>query len=142
MRVKVPLRQALNDPRLLGNCLVGPTWRVWRILLIAAAGEELTEEERVEFKRLTKRDCEPRQLVRLFAAIIGRRGGKSFAMAVFLCWVATLCYHSLAPGEVGVALCVSRDQRVAKIILGYVAGILSASPVLAGLTANRTADTI
>jgi hypothetical protein len=65
-------------------------------------------------------------------------------MAVFLCWIAALCDHrgSLAPGEIGVALCISRDQRVAKIILGYVEGILQASEQMRQLIVGRTQDAI
>ena len=36
------------------------------IVLIAAAGEQLTEKERVEFKRLTGREREPGKLVKEF----------------------------------------------------------------------------
>jgi hypothetical protein len=77
-------------------------------------------------------------------AIVGRRGGKSRAMAVLLCWIAGLCDHRgiLAPGETGVALCISRDQRVARAILDYVEGTLQASPCLRSLIRNRTQDTI
>jgi hypothetical protein len=140
----VSMREALADPALLGDAMKGDSRFGWRVLLIAAAGEMLTERERVEFKRLTGRDCEPGKLVREFAAIVGRRSGKSFALACFLVWIAALCDHSdaLVPGEPGVALCVSRDQRVAKIILNYVEGILTASPLLKRQLINRTADTI
>jgi hypothetical protein len=124
--------------------LQGASWRGWRILLIAAAGEELTGDERIEFKRLTARDREPGKLVKELVAIFGRRAGKSLAMPVFDCWVAALCDHRdvLAPGEVGLALLISRDQRIAKIILNYIDGILRGSEVLASMIANRTADTI
>jgi hypothetical protein len=48
----------------------------------------------------------------------------------------------LAPGETGVALCISRDQRVARAILNYVEGTLEASPYLRSLIKNRTQVTI
>jgi hypothetical protein len=54
----------------------------WRVLLIAAAGEELTDDERVEFKRLTGRAGEPRKMVRELVAIFGRRVGKTGAPSV------------------------------------------------------------
>ena len=65
-------------------------------------------------------------------------------MATLLCWLAGLCNHRgvLAPGEIGVALCISRDQRIARIILDYVAGIFEDSPVLRGMIKNRTQDTL
>jgi len=76
--------------------------------------------------------------------IFGRRAGKTLALAVFDCWIAALCDHRdvLAPGEIGVSLLISRDQRAAKIALDYIDGILRDSVVLRGLITNRTADTI
>lgn len=45
MRPKVPLRQALADPALLGTVLPGETWAAWRTLLIAAMDEPLTDND-------------------------------------------------------------------------------------------------
>ena len=74
---RVPLREALSDPNLLGTAIAGDSWRSWRTLLIAAMGEELSEDEREIFTKLTGREREPLQRVDQFAAVIGRRGGKS-----------------------------------------------------------------
>src|SRR6516165_2897665 len=107
-------------------------------------GEVLTNSERAIFHKLTGRACEPQMPVHELVAIVGRRGGKSRAMATLLCWLAALCDHRamLASGEVGTALLISRDQRIARIILGYCEGILEASPYLRGLVKNRTQDSI
>jgi hypothetical protein len=115
---RVPLREALSDPNLLGAAIAGDSWRSWRTLLIAAMGEELREDEREIFSKLTGRDREPLQRVDQFAAVIGRRGGKSRAMATLACYLAGLCEHTdaLVPGERGVLLCVALDQRVANIL--------------------------
>ena len=144
MKPKVSLRRALADRKLLGNALAGPSWQAWRILLIAAVGERLTDSERVIFKKLTGRAREPGKPVHELVAIVGRRGGKSRATAALLCWLASLCDHrgTLAPGERGIALCISRDQRAAKIIFDYAAGVFDDSPVLRGMVKNRTADSI
>ena len=48
-RCSVSLRKALSDPKLLGNALAGDSWLAWRVLLIAAAGESLTDAEREVF---------------------------------------------------------------------------------------------
>ena len=82
MKPRTTLRKALADPQLLGGALAGPSWQAWRVLLIAAMGEELDDEERVLFRELTGREREPGQRVNEFIAVIGRRGGKSRAMAV------------------------------------------------------------
>ena len=78
---RVALREALSDPNLLGTAIAGDSWRSWRALLIAAMGEELSEDEREIFTKLTGREREPLQRVDQFAAVIGRRGGKSKAIA-------------------------------------------------------------
>jgi hypothetical protein len=45
------LRRALSNPKLLGNAPAGDSWQVWRVVLIAAMGEALTDDERVVFQR-------------------------------------------------------------------------------------------
>ena len=141
---RVALREALSDPNLLGTAIAGDSWRSWRTLLIAAMGEELSEDEREIFTQLTGRAHEPLQRVDEFAAVIGRRGGKSRAMATLASYIAGLCDHgdALVPGERGVLLCVALDQRVAKIILDYAEASFERSPILKQLIASRTADAL
>src|SRR5215467_12582606 len=144
MRPQVTLRKALADPHLLGHTLSGDSWAPWRTLLIASMGEELTEVERVTFKAITGREREPPQRVHELAAVVGRRGGKSRAMATLATYIAALCDHSdaLVPGEHGVLLCVALDQRVAKIVLDYAEASFERSPILKQLIASRTADAL
>ena len=141
---RVALREALSDPNLLGTAIAGDSWRSWRALLIAAMGEELSEDEREIFTQLTGREREPLQRIDQFAAVIGRRGGKSKAIATLATYIAGLCDHrdALVPGERGVLLCVALDQRVAKIILDYAEACFERSPILKQLIANRTADAL
>ena len=85
---RVALREALSDPNLLGTAIAGDSWRSWRALLIAAMGEELNEDEREIFTKLTGREREPLQRIDQFAAVIGRRGGKSKAIATVATYIA------------------------------------------------------
>ena len=144
MRPRISMREFLSDQDLASPIMPGASFYGWRVLLIAAAGEELTGDEREEFKRLTGREREPGRMVRELICIFGRRAGKSLAIATFDVWLAALCDHrgTLAPGETGVALIISRDQRVAKVILNYIDGIMSQSEPLRSMIANRTADSI
>jgi hypothetical protein len=141
---RVALREALSDPNLLGTAIPGDSWQAWRTLLIAAMGEELREDEREIFSKLTGRVREPVQRVNEFVAVIGRRGGKSRAMAVLATYIAGLCDHTdaLAPGERGILLCVALDQKVAKIILDYAQACFEHSPILRQLINNRTSDAL
>jgi hypothetical protein len=63
---RISLRQALADPALLGGVLEGESWKPWRTLLLAAMGEELTEDERPVFKKFTGREREPGRRVEEF----------------------------------------------------------------------------
>ena len=140
----VSMRQALNDPALLGKALEGPSWRAWRVLLIAAMGEALTDEERLVFAKLTGRPREPLERVDELWGIVGRRGGKSRAVAVLVVYEAALVDHSavIAIGEKPTVLCMAPSQKQAGVVFGYVAGILELTPMLAGLIKSRTADSL
>ena len=110
MRPRTTLREALSDPALLGHVLKGDSWLPWRVLLIAAMGEALTDDERSIFTQLTGRAREPLQPVKELEAVVGRRGGKTSAMAAGATYIAACCDHSdaLARGETGVLLCVAQ----------------------------------
>jgi hypothetical protein len=140
----VTMRQALEDPSLLGNVLAGPSWRTWIVVLVAIMGEPLYAEERVIFERLTGRPHEPGQRVEEFWAVIGRRGGKSRAVAVLIIFFAILVDHSrvIVSGERPVVLCLAPTTRQAGIVLGYVAGILASVPLFAAMVVNRTSESI
>jgi hypothetical protein len=144
MRPTTTLRDALSDPALLGHVLRGPSWLPWRVLLIAAMGEPLTDEERPIFKQLTGRAREPLQCVNEFEAVVGRRGGKTTAMAALATYLSACCDHTdaLARGETGVLLCVAQDQRIAKKLLDFVEANLQDSEILRQLVKGRTLDTI
>ena len=65
-------------------------------------------------------------------------------MAMLATYIGALCDHkdALAPGETGVLLCIAQDQRVAKIILEYIAAAFEQSPILRQLVVRRSSDTI
>jgi hypothetical protein len=109
----VTMRQALSDPALLGTVLAGPSWRTWIVVLVALMGEPLYAEERVLFKEITGRDKEPGERVHEFWGIIGRRGGKSRAIAVLIVFIAILIDHSgvIVSGERPVVLCLAPTAR-------------------------------
>jgi hypothetical protein len=82
------------------------------------------------------------QQVEELVAVIGRRGGKSRAIATLGAYIASLCEHPLVGGETGIVLLIAPDQRQARIALDYCEAIFAASPVLNQLVAGRTADTL
>jgi hypothetical protein len=144
MKRLATMRQALADPNLLGNALVGDSWSNWRIFLIACNGEALTDTEREIFRKFTGREREPGQRVEEALFLIGRRGGKDRAASVWITYQACLVDWSavLAKGERGIALCLGPDQRQSKVTRDYVEGVLESSPLLSQLVVNKTADSI
>ena len=92
MKPLIPLRQALTDPAILGRALGGATWSNWRtLLLIAAMGEPLTADELAVFRKLTGRQTAPTERVEECWFCIGRRGGKSRAIAALSVYLGLLC---------------------------------------------------
>ena len=81
MKKLVTMREALRDRHLLGDALPGDSWSAWRVLLIAACGEALTDAERVTFKALTGREREPGAMIETLLVVARRRSGKTKAMA-------------------------------------------------------------
>jgi len=138
------MRAALSDPALLGRALSGPSWDAWRIMLIAANGENLNADERQIFLRFTGREREPGQRIEEAEFLIGRRGGKDRAASVLATYLAAFVNWSrvLAKGERGLVLCIGPDQRQAQITRDYIEGVFDASKILSRLIVNRTADTI
>ena len=144
MKPKVNLCQALDDPALLGHALGGDTWKGWRAILLAAMGEPLTADELATFTQFTGRESAPDKRVDDLWCCVGRRGGKSRAMAVLACYLAGLCDYSnkLDPGERGVVLLLAPDMKQAKVLLDYAEGTLESTPVLKQLLSARTAETL
>ena len=96
MKKLVSFREAITDPDLLGNSLPGPTWLPWKALLIAAFGEELTNEEREIYRSLTQRDREPMEPVAEFAVVAGRRAGKTRAKSTAVSYISGLAITATA----------------------------------------------
>jgi hypothetical protein len=140
----VTMRRALEDPDLFGAILPGASWASWRVLLIALMGEELTEAERETFKTLTGREREPLERVDEFWAIIGRRGGKTRAIAVLAAYLAALVDYSdiLAPGERASLPIMSASVWQASKAKQYLSGIFDNVAAFKELLENETADTI
>jgi hypothetical protein len=130
--VEIEINKALseNDP----DC----------VLLIAAMGERLSDQERDVFQRLTGRAQEPLQRIEELWAVIGRRGGKTRAMSVLAAYLAALCSYDdcLAPGEVGRVVFLAQNVVTAKIAFSYAAAVFDEAATMRDMVVNRTADTL
>ena len=147
MRKLMTMRAFLESPDYMGgeDMLAGESWRPWRIVLIAAMGEALTPDERETFKELTGREQEPGVPVEELWGIVGRRGGKSRAIAALGVFLAVCIDHRavLAPGQFGLVPILSASQKQASEILNYCVGMFATAPGLKGTLASEpTAETI
>ena len=142
MKPRVTLRRALEDKELLGSCLGGESWHAWRSLLLAANGESLEPHELTTFTRYTGRTTAPERRVDEMWCVVGRRGGKSRAMATMAAYYGGLCDHSdkLARGEKGIVLLIAQDKRAAKVSLDYAEGAFESTPMLRQLIKDRKRD--
>ncbi len=144
MKPMMTMRDALTHRDIFGAILPGESWAAWRVLLIALMGEKLTVAERAIFTLLTSRAMEPGERVDEFWAIVGRRGGKTRAIAVLGAYIAGLVdwTHILAPGERASLPIISASLYQANKAFQYLDGIFSQVPAFKRLVTGQTADTI
>ena len=92
------MREALADPMLLGAVLGGESWATWRIMLTAAMGEPLTDDEMAVYLQFAGGKAPPTKRIDEALFLVGRRGGKDRATSVLVTYLA--CFGRLAAGAV------------------------------------------
>jgi hypothetical protein len=135
---------ALDDRNLLGASIRDPvSWRPWESLLAAAFGLPLSSDELALYRQCTGRTVPPAAPAAYLWLVIGRRGGKSFAMALIAVFLAVFrdWRKYLSPGERAIVLLVAADREQAKILHRYCQGILS-PPIWQSSVLNVTASEI
>lgn len=144
MRIEHTLREALEDPELLGHVMSAGSFRAQKILSIAAMGEALTDDERQVFTKFTGRAHEPLRRVAEFAMVSGRRTAKTLTCAMLGTYLGTCVDYGdvLVKGETGIVLILAQSQRVATKILDFIEENIASSPVLRQHFIRRTQDTI
>jgi hypothetical protein len=69
------ITDAFVDKNLLGPSFAGPSWDSWRVVLKAAFGLRMSDEERRLFRTLAQRDP-PKKRVKELWIVAGMRAGK------------------------------------------------------------------
>ena len=143
MKRAVSLSHALLDHRLLGAALGDPaTWATWLVVLKAAFGLKLDDEELEVFASVAGNRKPPMQRVRELWCIVGRRGGKSRIAAALAVFFACFVQHKLSPGERGMVLVLASSVEQGKVVFGYALAFLKSSPVLRNEIAETTRNEI
>lgn len=136
---------AIHDP-LLFNPLFKDlaTWRSWLVVLKALFALPMDEVDRVLFASLTGRETPPAQPVDECWLIVGRRGGKSFIVALIAVFLA--CFRDyrpyLGPGERGTLMVIATDRKQARVIMRYLTALLQAVPMLAAMIERQDSESI
>jgi hypothetical protein len=123
---------AIRDDRVFAQHFRSPTWEVWLVFLCALFALPMTTEQLAIYKAHTGRNTPPTSPLHEVWLVIGRRGGKSFVLAVIAIFLA--CFRDwrpfLGPGEVGTVMIIAADRRQARVIMRYCLGLLEAVPIL------------
>src|SRR5262245_34337256 len=100
---------ACQDPAIFQPFLKADSWKPRLSYFASIYALEMDQPALAIYQRATGRSKPPQKPFKRVFAAVGRRGGKSFATAILLCWEA--CFkswkHLLGPGETGVVLCIA-----------------------------------
>jgi Arm DNA-binding domain len=92
----------------------------------------LTARQLELYQRCTGRMTPPIEPTSEAWMVIGRRGGKSFVLALIAVFLASFRSYVeyLGPGERGTIAVIAQDRKSARTIMRYVLGLLKAVPML------------
>jgi hypothetical protein len=135
---------AIDDPNVFGTHFRADTWDAWRSFLAALFALPMTPEQLAIFQKCTGRAAPSTTPLQEAWLCIGRRGGKSFVLAVIAVFLA--CFRDwreyLGPGERATIMIVAADRRQARVIMRYCRGLLKAVPMLARVIESETRESI
>lgn len=136
---------AIHDPHLFRPLFKSlDTWRAWLTVLKALFALPMDEADRVLFASLTGRETPPENPVEECWLIVGRRGGKSFIVALIAVFLA--CFRDyrpfLGPGERGTLMVIATDRKQARVIMRYLTALLQSVPMLAAMIERQDSESI
>lgn len=137
--------QAIDDPELFAPWFKKrDSYRAWFAFLAAIFALPMTEEQEAIYRKHTGRQEVPTEPAEEAWLIIGRRGGKSFIMALIAVYLA--CFEEyeeyLAPGEVATVIVIAADRRQARSIMRYARAMLEHIPLLSSMVAASRTESI
>ena len=135
---------AVRDPRIFGRWFKNSeSWQAWFAFLAALFGLPMTPEQLAVFQKHTGRTQPAPGGYFDATLVIGRRGGKSLAMALIAAYLAAFVDWRpyLTGGENGTIIIVAADRRQAATTLGYLREMLSI-PLLKSMIVRETNELI
>jgi hypothetical protein len=136
--------QAMGDPNLFRDHFPGDTWEAWRAYLAALFGLPMSDDQLALYRQHTGRTTPPTEPFKESALIVGRRGGKSRAMAFLAVYLA--CFRDykpfLAPGEMATVGIIAADRRQARTIMRYITGAMHSIKLLAPMIDEELSESV
>lgn len=139
----VSILDTMADPQLFAPWFKDTqTWIAWTAFLAALFALDMTDEQRTIYRKCTGRDHLPHEPAQEAWLVIGRRGGKSFIMALVAVFLAAFRNYKpfLSPGERATIMLVAADRRQARIVLRYIRALLTHVAMLSRLIERETQD--
>jgi hypothetical protein len=136
--------EAIEDRNIFGALFKKiSTWRVWIVVLKAIFALPMDEGELAIYRQYTGRERPPEKPFEELWLIIGRRGGKSYIVAIIVVYLAIFRDYSafLSPGERGTIMIQATDRKQARTLFRYIKGILSLD-LFISYVERETAETI
>ncbi len=121
------------------------TWRAWRVFLRALFGLPIIlAADRTIYQRHTERTKLPKHQAREGWLVVGRRGGKSFIVALIATFLACFRDYSryLAPGERATIMVLAADRKQARVVMRFIRAFLQDVPMLARMVERSGVESI
>lgn len=134
--------QAVDDPKLFAPWFERGDWSAWHAFLRALFALPMDDDALDIFQRHTGRTSVPAAPFNEAWLVIGRRGGKSFTMALVAVYLATFRQYRqhLQPGERATVAVLAADRKQARAILRYVQGLVNGVPMLRRMVEREHAE--
>jgi hypothetical protein len=119
------------------------SWQAWFVFLTALFGLPLSPAQLDIYRKCTGRTEPPANPLYEAWLVCGRRGGKSFILALIAVFVA--CFKDwtpfLAPGEMATVMIIAQDRKQARHIMRFIQGLFNV-PMLKQLVQSEQAESI
>jgi hypothetical protein len=137
--------KAISDPAVFAPVFRDQrSWKSWFSFLAALFGLEMDEDQSRIFTECTRREELPTEPVKEAWLVIGRRGGKSFILALTAVFLAAFkdWRPYLNMGERATIMIIAADRKQSRVIMRYVKGLLQAVPMLSQLVEAERSESI
>jgi hypothetical protein len=137
--------QAMKDPKVFAPAFKDPTtWEAWRAYLAALFALPMTLDELEIYRQCTGRQDPPTDPIKESWLVCGRRGGKSFILALIAVYLAIFkdWRPYLGPGEIGTIMVIAADRKQSRTIMSFVKGLLKGTKMLASAVKTERVESI